>query len=541
MTLLSEILGRRLGLPRPLSRDVVVERDLPVPMDDGVVLLADRWAPPGAGPAPAVLVRSPYGRRQAFGLLFGRLLAERGLQVVVQSTRGSFGSGGDFNAFYEREDGLATLRWLRAQPWHEGRVGTIGPSYMGLVQWAIADEVDAMALSVTASSFRGAFVSSGSLPLESALSWLLLLEVQERRTGPLRALRGLRRTLPRVWSELPLEGLAKAATGTDLRVWRDWLDSLAPGSAYWEHRDFTSNIGRSPGAAQLIGGWQDIFLPWLIEDWTALRDAGRPAQLIVGPGGHISPSVNTLMVPEGLAWLRAELLGDRRLVRETPVRVYVTGEERWRDLADWPPPGMRELALHLRPGGRLAPDAAADGAEAPPSRFTYDPADPTPAVGGPALFATRHVVDNRALEARPDVLTFTGEPLTADLDALGPVHAEIAVRASQPHADLFVRVCDVHPDGISLNVCDGLVRLTPDGPPRDADGIARVELPLWPTAHRFRAGHRIRVQVAGGAHPRWARNPGTGEDPATATRLASSHQEVFHDATRPSTVTLTVA
>ncbi|HEU4974139.1 MAG TPA: CocE/NonD family hydrolase [Baekduia sp.] len=540
MTLLSEIVGRRLRLPAPLTRDVEVQRDLRVPMDDGVELLADRWAPPGSAPAPTVLVRSPYGRRQAFGFLFGRLLSERGLQVVLQSTRGSFGSGGRFDAFREREDGLATLRWLRAQPWHAGRVATLGPSYMGLVQWAIADEVDAMALSVTASSFRGPFVSSGSLPLETALSWLLLLEVQERRSAPVLLVRGLRRTLPRLWSEVPLTEMARAATGADLPIWREWIDSLEPGNPYWENREFSANVGRTTAATQLIGGWQDIFLPWLIEDWTALRDAGRQVQLIVGPGGHVSPSVNGLIVPEGLAWLRAELLGDRRLVRETPVRVYVTGEERWRDLPDWPPPGASELRLHLRPGGGLAPEAPPDPA-AEPSRFTYDPADPTPPVGGPALFAQRHVVDNRALEARPDVLTFTTPTLEHDVDALGPVRAAIALRASQPHTDLFVRVCDVHPDGRSLNVCDGFVRLSPDAPARDADGVAQVELPLWPTAHRFAAGHRIRVQVSSGAHPRWARNPGTGEEPARAAHLVASRQEVLHDARHPSAVTLTVA
>jgi uncharacterized protein len=180
VTLLSEIAGRRLRLPKALTRDVTVERDLPVPMDDGVDLLTDRWvASDRASDAqPTVLVRTPYGRRAWIGLLFGRLLAERGLQVVVQSTRGSFGSGGEFSPFDERPDGLATLRWIRAQPWHEGGIGTIGPSYLGLVQWAIADEVDAMAPSITASQFRDMAMGSGALGLDTAMSWLLLLEVQ---------------------------------------------------------------------------------------------------------------------------------------------------------------------------------------------------------------------------------------------------------------------------------------------------------------------------------------------------------------------------
>jgi putative CocE/NonD family hydrolase len=152
------------------------------------------------------------------------------------------------------------------------------------------------------------------------------------------------------------------------------------------------------------------------------------------------------------------------------------------------------------------------------------------------MLEQRPVRDNRPLEARADVLTFTTDPLDADLDALGPVHADIRFRSSRGDTDVFVRVCDVQPDGASLNVCDGLIRLTPDQPPCDADGIAAVRFELWPTAHRFHAGHRLRVQVSSGAHPRYARNPGTGEDPIHATRLLAADQEVFHS----SSVTLTV-
>jgi hypothetical protein len=134
----------------------------------------------------------------------------------------------------------------------------------------------------------------------------------------------------------------------------------------------------------------------------------------------------------------------------------------------------------------------------------------------------------------------TGAPLGAGLDAVGPVRADIWLRSSRADTDVFVRVCDVQPDGASLNVCDALIRLTAGEPPRDADGVAPVRFELWPTAHRFAAGHRIRVQVSSGAHPRYAPNPGTGEDPLRAARGVVADQEVFHDAARPSSVTLSV-
>jgi uncharacterized protein len=539
MPLVSEIAGRVLRLPAPAAREIVVERDLPVTMDDGVVLLADRYAPPGVGRAPTVLVRSPYGRRRGPGFLFGRLLAERGLQVVVESIRGTFGSDGRFDPFNEREDGLATVRWLRQQPWHSGPVGAIGPSYMGLVQWAIADRLDALAPSVTASQFRGMALGGGSLSLDTTLSWVLVLQVQERRLAPLLLAHGLRRTLPRLYQEdVPIAELDELAFGTRVPYFREWMEEMSPDSPYWAVRDFSSSVGQVGAAVQLTGGWYDVFLPWMVEDFRALRAAGRRPQLIIGPWTHTSPGLTGVSLREGIAWMRAHLLGDARMVRDARVRVYVTGERRWRELPDWPPPGTRERTFYLQPGGELSEAPPSDATE--PSRYRYDPTDPTPAVGGAMMLERKPVRDNRPLEARADVITFTTAPLARDLDALGPVRADIRIRSSRDHTDVFVRVCDVEPDGTSLNVCDGLIRLTACEPPRDADGVASVQFELWPTAHRFRAGHRIRVQVSSGAHPRYARNPGTGEDPVRARRLVPADQEVFHDAARRSSVTLSV-
>jgi putative CocE/NonD family hydrolase len=185
--------------------------------------------------------------------------------------------------------------------------------------------------------------------------------------------------------------------------------------------------------------------------------------------------------------------------------------------------------------------AGARDADASPSRFTYDPADPTPSLGGPVLLAREPVTDNAPLEARDDVLVFTGAPLERAVEAIGPVQADVHVRTSRPFADVFVRICDVDPDGRSRNVCDALIRLD-DGaePPRAADGSRRVSFALWPTAHRFAAGHRVRVLVAGGAHPRYARNAGTGEPPQSATRLVAVEHELLHDAEHPSAVELSV-
>jgi len=547
MSLASEIFARRMHLPRARTHAVTYEHDLRVPMDDGVVLLADRWSSLAmSGRAqPTVLVRSPYGRRQVVGLLFGRLLAERGLQVVIQSVRGTFGSEGEFNPFDERADGLATLRWIRAQPWHRDRIGMIGPSYLGLAQWAVApeagDDLAALAIQVSASQFHGQTYAGGSLSLQTVSSWLVIVAAQERRLAPLAIARGLHR-LPTLLSAVPVSELDQRATGTEVAWFREGLTSPSREDAYWVTRDYAAGVERVTAPVQLIGGWQDIFLPWMLEDFAALHAAGRPAQLIIGPWTHTAPGLTAAGLREGLGWLRGALLDDDRLVRAGAVRVYVTGERvggGWRELPSWPPPNTGEERLWLGEQRQLLDHEPAQPST--PDHYRYDPANPTPSLGGPVLLEREPIVDNRPLEARPDILTYTTAPLHSTLEAIGPVRVELWVRASSPYFDVFARVCDVDSSGASWNVCDALVRIAPDRFQPAGDGTLAVAFDLWPTAHRFAAGHRIRLQVSSGAHPRYMSNPGTGEDPTAATKTKPVDVEILHDTAHPSVLVLPTA
>lgn len=539
----SEILARRMGLPRPETQDVVCEQDLRAAMDDGAVLLADRWVSRSARsqPQPTVLIRSPYGRRQLVGLLYGRLLAERGLQVVIQSVRGTFGSEGEFSPFDERADGLATLRWIREQAWHSERIAMLGPSYLGLVQWAVApdagDDLVGLAIQVSASQFHGQTYAGGSLSLETVASWLVLVAEQERRFAPVAMARALRR-LPTELSELPLADLDERTTGTEVPWFREGLTHTGRDDAYWAVRDFAGGVDKVTAPVQLIGGWYDIFLPWMLEDFAALRAAGHEPRLMIGPWTHTAPGLVTASVRDGLGWLRARLLDDDRLVAPASVRVYLTGERvggGWRDLPGWPPPDTGERRLWLGEDRRLdaEPPSSAAG-----DRYRYDPADPTPSVGGPVLLSREPVVDNRALEARPDVLTYTTPALPSAIEAIGPVQVELWLRTSSSYFDVFARVCDVDPQGASWNVCDALARVAPERFERLPDGTWRVAFGLWPIGHRFASGHRIRLQVSSGAHPRYARNPGTGEDPLTATTLQAVDVELLHGRDQPSVLIL---
>ena len=246
---------------------------------------------------------------------------------------------------------------------------------------------------------------------------------------------------------------------------------------------------------------------------------------------------------DGAGWLRAHLLGDPRLKRPEAVRVYVTGERTgggWRSLESWPPPGTGERRLWLASGGRLS-YAGAGATGTGGDSYRYDPEDPTPSLGGPVLLARDPVVDNHELEERSDVLHYSSAPLPESLEAIGPVSVELWVRTSSPYFDLFARVCDVDRRAVSRNVCDALQRVTPEVFEPSEDGSWRVAFDLWPIAHRFAAGHSIRLQISSGAHPRYARNPGTGEDPMTGTRLQAVEVEVLRDADHPSALILPVA
>ncbi len=561
MSLASEILARRMRLPRAQTRDVVREPDLRASMDDGAVLLADRWvARPARGDRqPTVLVRSPYGRGQAIGLLFGRLLAERGLQAVIQSVRGTFGSEGTFSPFDERADGVATLRWIQEQPWHRGPIGMIGPSYLGLVQWAVgADagvELGGLSIQFSASQFHAQTYAGGSLSLETAASWLVIVAEQERRAAPIAIARTLRR-LPSVLSELPLVDLDELATGGRVDWYRESMAHPRRDDTFWGVRDYTAGVTEVTAPVQLVGGWYDIFLPWMLEDFCALQSAGRNVQLIIGPWTHTAPGGTSAGIREGVAWLRAQLLGDSRLVRPAAIRVLVTGERAgggWRELPSWPPPGTNDYPLWLGGRARLeehpprgAPtagdrhryDPSGPYRYDPSDRYRYDPSDPTPSLGGPVLLAREPVVDNRPLEARADVLTYTAPRLQSTLEAIGPARVELYVRAGSPFFDIFARVCDVDEHGASWNVCDALARVSAGGFEQLGDGSWRVAFNLWPIGHRFAVGRSIRLQVSSGAHPRYARNPGTGEDPMTATTLRAVDIEILHDEPHPSQLIL---
>jgi putative CocE/NonD family hydrolase len=512
----------------PPSSGYDVTRDLPVPMRDGVTLLADHYTPTGT-PRGTILVRSPYGRAGLFGLLYARPYAARGFHVVSVSCRATYGSGGEVNAFAgEVEDGADTVAWLRGQPWFTGSFATLGVSYLGLTQWAILmdppPELRAAVIISGPHDTGRLLYASGSLGLLSTTSWTHGI-VHQGEHGPLGSLlRGaVQRQKPTepVLNGLPLLTAARAAWGTKAPWFEKWLDHPDPADGFWDSARVTGALDRTEIPVILHSGWQDLILEQVLESYQALHRRGVDVQLVVGPWNHgeLASKGAGVVARDSLGWLAEHLAGDGERTSRSPVRIYVTGAEQWRDLPEWPPP-TQGRTLHLQADGLLSEQAP--GPDAQPSSFTYDPANPTPTVGGMtnALDAGRR--DNTALESRSDVLTFTSSVLEHAVEVAGSPVLELAHLSDNPHADVFVRLCEVDSKGRSFNLSERFLRLDP------ARADEPLRLVLTPTAHRFQPGTRIRVSVSGGSFPAHDRNLGTGESPATGQSLKPSHRTITH-------------
>ncbi len=501
-----------LGLPRGAGYTVTPTG---VPMRDGVALRADHYAP--AGPVRGtLLVRGPYGRGFPFSLAFARLYAARGYHVVVQSVRGTYGSGGVFEPMVnEIADGADTVVWLRRQPWFTGSFGTVGLSYLGFTQWALLvdppPELAASVISVGPHDFSESTWGTGSFTLNDFLGWSHLMAGQERG-GRLRA--GIhqlttRRKVSRAAADLPLGAAGRALLGAGAPWYESWVEHPDLDDPFWQRYKFGAALDRTQIPVLLLSGWQDLFLGQTLTQYRRLADRGVEVALTVGPWNHTQMLSRGLGVVtrESMSWLDAHLAGADPS-RSSPVRVFVTGGgPGWQELPDWPPPADAR-SWYLRSGGGLA--AAPPAARAAVS-FRFDPADPTPTVGGPLLSPDGGYRDDRRLAHRADVLCFTGAVLTQDVCVAGNPVVELTHSSDHPHADLFVRVSEVDARGRSRNVSDGYHRLDATA------GPVRIELDA--IAHRFIAGSRIRVLIAGGSHPRYARNPGTGDPPVSAERL----------------------
>jgi putative CocE/NonD family hydrolase len=531
--------SRGLRLPAPTT-GYRVHRGLPVPMRDGVTLRADHYAPDTDRPLGTILVRGPYGRAFPLSIIYARVYAARGYHVVFQSVRGTFGSGGEFVPMvHEADDAADTVAWLREQPWFTGTFGTIGLSYLGFTQWALlADpppELVAAVVTVGPHDLHMSSWGSGAFALNDFLSWSDMVAKQEtsslnRLAFQLRA----RRRLTDAVSGVPLGEAGRSLLGHGSPWFESWVEHPDADDPFWERMRMTAALDKCAVPVLLLSGWQDVFVDQTIAQYRQLRDRGVDVAMTIGPWTHeqMMTKAASSTAMESLDWLGAHLAGNAGgqersdsgiepvPPRANPVRVYVTGRSRpgWVGLPDWPPATGEQL-FHLHPGGRLGAEAPQPAA--PPSVFRFDPAHPTPTVGGRLLTRDSGYREDTGLALRDDVLSFTSAALQAPLCVCGNPVVELAYETDNPHFDVFVRLSEVDAQGRSRNVSDGYGRFSsaPDG---------KIRLELDAVAHRFSTGSRLRVLVAGGCHPRFDRNLGTGEPAITGRTMRPSTHTVRH-------------
>ncbi len=532
---------------------VLTVNDVRIPMRDGIHLAADHHVPVSVENGPAILIRTPYGRGgpgRSLAEIYARTFATHGYHVISQDVRGRFDSEGEFVAFvHEGDDGADTLEWIGQQPWCNGAIGMWGASYLGYTQWAAAasgsPHLKAIVPIITHSHLMQ--YHDNGFPLDLLLRWMFqIASMDDPSLGAWERLRRINsgevqdRFLRDAFQHLPLQTADLLVIGKSDPLYREMSTADAE-HPVWQQVDQRAVVPSAPPAA-LIGGWYDLFLDGLLEDYTAQVGAGRQPRLTIGPWHHMDYGYMSVAFETALRWYAIHLRGAPQEPAVKPVRLYVMGANRWREFDQWPP-ASEPLRLHLHGSGvsktgRLFTHTPS--AQAPADTYTYDPADPTPNLGGPKLADDAGAVDNRALEQRKDVLVFSSIPLRADVEFAGPVSLELFVKSSLETADFFGRLCVVDRSGRSRNICDGNFRVEPGRGDVQPDGSLRITVGMSSTAHRVKAGQRIRLLISSGAHPRFARNLGFPGNQAQLTAMQPAHQTVYHDADHPSALVLPV-
>ncbi len=538
----SQVVHQMYGLP-PARCSVSISRDIDVPARDGIALKTDIYTPKDKGAHPTLIMRTPYGR---FGFaVVAQIYAEHGFRTILQACRGTDGSGGDFDPLLnERDDGLATLDWVKSQSWFDGRLGLTGPSYLGFAQWAICDELppgSALSAKVTSSNFESVVFPGGSFSLQLWLSWMQTIHGLEKELFgmSLRFATGdVERRTNKTALTLPLADADVAAVGEEVPFWRTWLDTAINNPEFWAARNHSKRLGANTPPNCFVSGWYDIMVDEHIADYRRLVEAGHTPHLTIGRWFHTDNDLQGACLNQTISWMSAHLLGDKSALRKSPVRIYISGREIWHECEIFPPAKAIQKTCFLGDNATLTPSSA--GGETPDT-FTYDPANPTPNVAG-AIFAFvgAGAADNAKLEKRSDVLTYTSTPLPNDLTVIGNASVSLFVRSSLQYTDFFARLCDVDKKGVSTNICDAILRLTPEKYSPNESGVIHINIRLHATAHTFLKGHSLRLQVSSGAHPRFARNFGTNEPIGSAVQMKVAHQEIFHDNNYPSAITLPV-
>ncbi len=535
---------------------VVRKFNVRIPVRDGITLSAD-MALPESLPAPAVLVRTPYGKSSDRAAKRATTFAEHGYALVHVDVRGRGDSDGVFQPYRnDGKDGADVIDWLAARDWCSGEVATFGASYGGRVQWLTALErppaLRAMVCMVTPSD---PFVEIATgLPTPMHINWHRAVDgrvPQYREDVDWMA----------VYRHRPLATMDEAA-GFFSANWREELRHRTL-DEWWEPVRYQHRIAEIDVPVLHISGWYDDEEIGTPANFAAMVAAGRAGQrLLMGPWGHavnrsrtvgdvdFGPSALIDLDGSVLGFLDEHVKGIKHDPAPAPVRIFVMGANEWRDERAWPPPDATQAVFYLSCTGH-ANSRFGEGAlvsspvaeEQPAEEWIHDPSRPVPFITDASSAQIGGPDDYQGVESRGDVLVFTSEPLAEELEIIGPVRLIAHVATSAADTDITAKLLDVHPGGFAQRLCDGVVRL------RYRDGfdqerpvvpgeVYEVEIRMWDTCVRLAPGHRLRVEVASSAFPKYDVNLGTGGDMITETDGVLATNRLWHTPSRPSRLIL---
>lgn len=566
--------------------DVKIEANVAIPMRDGTLLRADIYRPTSAQPAPTLVVRLPYDKNQpVLGASLDPIrFAGNGYTVVIQDCRGCFTSDGEFYPFRnDATDGYDTIEWAAAQAWSNQKVGMYGGSYLGGVQWAAASEqpphLVAIAPIVAPTSVRNLMFRGGVFQLKTAQFWTLMMMTMHgwKHHAPAEffgLVQEVLDTLDNMGPQaacLPMKAWPVGKKSKFMDFYFDYLDH-PENDEYW--RQFECTVyEKTKVPAYILAGWHDgVTEAGALSSYTEMKmrggteEARKNLKLIVGPWVHdpefkqkagdidfgirasgAALDLNGIL----LRWFDYWLKGiDNGIMVEPPVRIFVMGDNAWRNENEWPLARTLCTNYYLHSSGK-ANSSGGDGllsrelaASEPPESFDYDPLDPVPSLGG-RLLLDAGALDQSEIEQRKDVLVYTTSPLTSDVELTGPISMKLYAQSSAPDTDFTAKLVDVWPNGKAFILADGIVRARY----RDSDAtstfiepgkVYEYTIDLIATSNVFKAGHKIRLEISSSNFPKFDRNPNTGHGIGVDAETRVATQTIFHDSARASHLVLPV-
>jgi len=580
------VLSMSVGVFAADPYTITYERNVAVKMRDGVILRADIYRPRAEGQFPVLLQRTPYNKDN--GVTFALNAVPKGYVVIFEDVRGRYASEGEWYVFKnEPNDGYDTVEWAAALPYSNGKVGMFGGSYVGATQMlaAIAHPPHLAGLCpvVTASNYHENWTYQGGALMQwfdenwtTGLAYDTVGHVIGRYTNPLDGIWKLPLTEYPVLGLPPSRGNAKLTTYV-APYFLDWLAHPSYDD-YWKKLSIEEHFGDINVPILHVPAWYDIFLAGSLRNYEGIKAHGATEaarngqQMLVIPGGHAGngPKIGDVdFGPDSdfredeatIRWYDFLFKGEHNeFASGKRVKIFVMGANQWREEDDWPLPRAQNTKYFLHSAGKANSARGNGGLSTTAPRnessdqYVYDPAKPVPTIGGPLCCDSVHLApgpkDQRAVEARDDVLIFSTPPLSQDMEVTGPVSLELYAKSSAVDTDFTAKLVDVWPDGFAQNLTEGILRAryrdSRETPALMNPGqVYKFTIDVWATSNIFKKGHTIRLEVSSSNFPRFDRNLNTGElrylrSSEDAQQFVTATNAIYHDAEHPSALVLPV-